>query len=75
MLLVLILGKVVYCSNSAWMKGGGPILWNAIAVSETFKTSWVMGKHRMNDYTENHSKGQTYFSEAMVEEHPISARD
>ena len=27
------------------MKGGGPILWNTIAVCETSKTSWEMGQH------------------------------
>ena len=40
------------------MKGGGPILWNAVALCETSKTSWEMRKHRAKDELENHSKGQ-----------------
>ena len=31
------------------MKGGGPIVWNAMAIFEMSKTSWQMGKRHMND--------------------------
>ena len=41
-----------------WMKFGGPIPWNAIAICETSKTSWQMGKLRTKDDLENHSKDQ-----------------
>ena len=40
------------------MKGGGLILWNAIAICEMSKTSWQMGKRQMKDDPENHSKDQ-----------------
>ena len=47
-----------YCYSQDWMKGGGPILWNAIAIREMSKTSWHMGKRDTKDDLENHSKGQ-----------------
>ena len=34
------------------------ILWNAIAMCEMSKTSWLTEKLRMKDDLENHSKGQ-----------------
>ena len=40
------------------MKGGGQTQWNAGAICEMSKTSWEMGKHRMKDDLENHSKVQ-----------------
>ena len=57
------------------MKSGGLVLWNAIAICETSKTSWQSGKLRMKDDFENHSKGQQFLFGAMVEYHPISAKD
>ena len=33
-----------YCYNQAWMKDGGLVVWNAIAICEMSKTSWQMGK-------------------------------
>ena len=33
------------CCNQSWTKNGGLILWNAIAISEMFKTSWLMVKN------------------------------
>ena len=42
-----------YCYSQDWMKGGGLVLWNAIAICETSKTSWEMVKHRMKDGLEN----------------------
>ena len=44
-------GKLVCCSNSAWMKGGDPIPWNAFAICETTKTLWQIGKHRRAKHT------------------------
>ena len=42
------------------MKIGGPILWNAIPICETFKTSCLMGRLHMRDVLENHLKDQPY---------------
>ena len=39
------------------MKGGGPILWNDIAICEMSKISWQTRKRRAKDDLENHSKG------------------
>ena len=52
-----------YCYNQHWMKSGGLILWNAIAICEMSKTSFA-------DWKTHHIP----FG-AMVEYHPISARD
>ena len=46
-----------YCYSQDWMKGGGLVPWNAVATCETSKT-WEMGKQRMKDDLENHSKCQ-----------------
>ena len=46
------------CYNQDWMKSGGRIPWNASAICEMSKTSWQMGKLRMKDGLENHSKVQ-----------------
>ena len=43
------------------MKDGGLVLWNAIAICETSKTSWQMGKLRMEDDLENYFKGPVSF--------------
>ena len=40
------------------MKGGGLTQWNAIAIWDMSMTSWQMGKLRMKDDLENHSKDQ-----------------
>ena len=42
------------------MKGGGQILWNAIAFCETSKISWQTGKLRMNEDLDNHVKNQIF---------------
>ena len=47
-----------YCYKQDWMKNGGLILWNAIAICEMSKTSWQKGKLLMKDDLENHSKGR-----------------
>ena len=41
-----------YCCNQVWMKNVGQIPWNASVISEMFKTSWQMGKHRTNGFSE-----------------------
>ena len=36
-------GTPRYFCNLVWMKGGGQILWNAVAICEKSKTSWQTG--------------------------------
>ena len=50
-----------YCCNQDWMKDGGPILWNAIAVCEMSKTSWQKGKLFMKDDLQNHQRANNSF--------------
>ena len=57
------------------MKGGGHTLWNALAICEMSKTSWQKGKLLMNRRFGEPDKGPTIPLGAMVEYHPISARD
>ena len=57
------------------MKSGSRILWNVVAVCEMTKTSWQMGNLGVKDGLENHAKGPIIPFGAMVEYHPISARD
>ena len=52
--------RLLYCCNEAWMKSGGLILWNAIAICEMSKTSWRMGKHVTNGDLENHLKARSF---------------
>ena len=47
-----------HCHNQDWMKDGGLILWNGIAICEMSKTSWLTGKLRMKDDLENRSRDQ-----------------
>ena len=49
--------QLYYC-NPDWMRSGGRILWNAIAICEVSKTSWQTGKLRMNEDLGNPSKDQ-----------------
>ena len=51
---------MLYCCNQAWMKNGGLILWNAIAICVVSKTSWQMGKLLMNGDLENHLRAQSF---------------
>ena len=46
--------RLLYCCNQAWMKNGGLILWNVIAVCDMFKTSWQTGKLFTKDDSVNH---------------------
>ena len=43
-----------YCCNQVWMKVGGQIPWNAFAICETFKISYLMGRPHMRDVVGNH---------------------
>ena len=49
------------CYNQHWMKSGGLILCDAIAICEMSKTSWQEGKLVMKDGLENHSKDHQFF--------------
>ena len=42
--------SAVLCCDLAWMKNGWLILWNAIAICEMSKTSWLMGKALLESY-------------------------
>ena len=53
-------GTSEYYCNQAWMKSGGLILCNAIAICEMFKTYRHMGKHLTNDDSENHWKARSF---------------
>ena len=44
------------------MKGGGQILWNAVAICEMSKISWQMGKFRMSEDSVSQSKDQSFHS-------------
>ena len=44
------------------MKIGGQIPWNATLICETFKISYLMGKHHMTDVLGNHWKDQLFHS-------------
>ena len=57
------------------MKGGGPILWNAIAICETSKTSWEMGKTPCERRFGESFKGPIIPFGALIEYHPISPKD
>ena len=57
------------------MKSGGPVLRNAAAICELFKTSWQMVKLLKNGDSEKPLKGPVIPFCAMVEHHPISAKD
>ena len=57
------------------MKNGGLVLWSATAICDVSKTSWQMGKLRMKDDVEKHSKGPVILFGVMVENHPIYAKD
>ena len=56
------------------MKGGGPILWNAIGICETSKTSEDVKTLYERRFGES-SKGPIILFGVMVEYYPISARD
>ena len=57
------------------MKNGGRIPWNATAICETFKISCLMGRHLMRDVLGMPFDGPVIPFGAMVECHPISAKD
>ena len=57
------------------MKGGGLTPWNAFAICETSKTSWLVGKTPYERRFGDPLKGPITLFGAMVEYHPISPRD
>ena len=58
--------SAVYCYNQDWMKSGGRIPWNVIAICEMSKTSWHKGKLRMKDDLESHSEDQSFLLEQWL---------
>ena len=50
-----------YCYNQDWMKSGGLIRCNAIAIFEMSKTSWQMGKTPQERRFGEPFKGPIYF--------------
>ena len=62
--------RLLYCCNQAWMKNGGLILWNVIAVCDMFKTSSQTGKLFTKDDSVNHWKAPVILFGAMVEYYP-----
>ena len=64
-----------YCCNQVYMKVGGQILWNVTPICETFKISYLMGRHPMKDALGNHLKGPIIPFGSLVEYHPITAKD
>ena len=48
------------------MRNGGLILWNAVAICEISKTFQQMGKLRMKEDLENHSKDNYFLLEPWL---------
>ena len=44
--------------QSGLMKNGGLFIWSAVAICETYKNSWRMGKHLTKGASENHLKAR-----------------
>ena len=57
------------------MKIGGQIPWNVTPICEMLQISYLMGKPRMRDDSENHLKGPIIPFGSLVEYHPITAKD
>ena len=57
------------------MKNGGRILWNVAAICETHKTPCLTGRHLVRGGLDSPFDGPVVPFEAMVEYHPISAKD
>ena len=68
-------GHLRCCCSPVWVTNGGRILWNVTAICETFKISCLMWRHHMKGGSEFLFKGPVIPFGAMVEYHPISARD
>ena len=49
--------------------------WNVIPVCETFKISYLMGKHHTRDVSGNHAKGPIVPFGSLVEYYPKTAKD
>ena len=57
------------------MKNGGLVLWSATAICEVFMISWQTGKLLVKGDLENQFEGLVLPFGAMVEYHPIAAKD
>ena len=68
-------GHLRYCCNQVWTTNGGRILWNATPICETFKISCLMGETPYERRFGMPVNGPVIPFEAMVENHPISAKD
>ena len=44
--------RLRYCCNQVWMKNGGQIPWIVIPICETFRISYLMGRHHMKGGSE-----------------------
>ena len=58
-----------------WMKIGGQLPWNVTPVCETFKIYYLMGRHHVKARFGQPFNGSVVPFGAMVEYHPISAKD
>ena len=68
-------GHLRCCCSLVWVTNGGRILWNVTAIFETFKISWLMGRHCMKGGSECAVTDQWYRFGAMIDYHLISAKD
>ena len=53
-------GLLQYCCNRVWVKHGGRIPWNVIAICETYKISCLMGRHLMRGDSDNNFKNRLF---------------
>ena len=67
--------RYVYCCNQVWRMNGGRILWNALPICETFKISCLMGGAPYEWRFGMPLNGPVIRFGAMIEYHPISAKD
>ena len=68
-------GHLQFCCNQVWTKKGGQIPWNVTAICETFRTFLSDGKTPYERQFGMPLSGPVIPFEAMVEHHPISAKD
>ena len=67
--------RLLFCCNQVWMRNGGRIPLSFIAICETFKISWLMGKHNIERRFGMPFNGPVIPFGATVEYHPISAKE
>ena len=66
---------MLYCSNLGWMKNGGRILWNVTAICQNIQDHLSDGKAPYERRFGMPFNGSVIPFGAMVEYHPISAKD